>query len=71
MPNPASSHTQAKHAEAVAALVSLDDPADFERARRGLIATHPTGEIAETKVSQVNDYSRENNHPLLCTMERA
>ena len=28
-------------------------------------------EIAETKVAQVNDYSRENNHPLLCTMERA
>ena len=27
-------------------------------------------EIAETKVGQVNDYSRENNHPLLCTMER-
>ena len=28
-------------------------------------------EIAETKVAQVNEYSRENNHPLLCTMERA
>ena len=28
-------------------------------------------EIAETKVEQVNDYSRENNHPLLCTMEKA
>ena len=30
-----------------------------------------TYEIAETKVAQVNSYSRENNHPLLCTMERA
>lgn len=30
-----------------------------------------THEIAETKVSQVNNYSRENNHPLLCTMEKA
>lgn len=28
-----------------------------------------TREIAETKVVQVNDYSRENEHPLLCTME--
>ncbi len=28
-------------------------------------------EIAETKVSQVNDYSRQNQHPLLCTMEQA
>ncbi len=30
-----------------------------------------THEIAETKVSLVNDYSRENQHPLLCTMEKA
>jgi ATP-dependent Clp protease adaptor protein ClpS len=30
-----------------------------------------THEIAETKVEQVNNYSRENNHPLLCTMEKA
>ncbi len=28
-----------------------------------------TREIAETKVSQVNDYARQNEHPLLCTME--
>ena len=28
-----------------------------------------TREIAETKVTQVNDYSRQNDHPLLCTME--
>ena len=28
-----------------------------------------TREIAETKVTQVNDYSRQNEHPLLCTME--
>ena len=26
-------------------------------------------EIAETKVEQVNDYSRKHQHPLLCTME--
>jgi ATP-dependent Clp protease adaptor protein ClpS len=28
-----------------------------------------TREIAETKVSQVNDYSRKHEHPLLCTLE--
>jgi ATP-dependent Clp protease adaptor protein ClpS len=30
-----------------------------------------TRDIAETKVSQVNDYSRNHQHPLLCTMEEA
>lgn len=30
-----------------------------------------THEIAETKVSQVNGYAREHQHPLLCTMEKA
>jgi ATP-dependent Clp protease adaptor protein ClpS len=30
-----------------------------------------THEIAETKVSQVNQYARENQHPLLCTLELA
>ncbi len=28
-----------------------------------------TRDIAETKVAQVNDFSRVNQHPLLCTME--
>lgn len=28
-----------------------------------------TREIAETKVQLVNDHSRENQHPLLCSME--
>jgi ATP-dependent Clp protease adaptor protein ClpS len=28
-----------------------------------------THEIAETKVMQVNNYSREHQHPLLCVME--
>ena len=28
-----------------------------------------TAEIAETKVAQVNDFSRANDHPLMCTME--
>lgn len=30
-----------------------------------------TREIAETKVVQVNDYARSNQHPLLCSMEEA
>ncbi len=30
-----------------------------------------TREIAETKVMQVNDYSRNHQHPLMCTMEEA
>ncbi|MFP5345040.1 MAG: ATP-dependent Clp protease adapter ClpS, partial [Gammaproteobacteria bacterium] len=28
-------------------------------------------EVAETKVEQVNDFSRHHQHPLLCTMEKA
>ena len=28
-----------------------------------------TRDVAETKVAQVNDYSRQHEHPLLCTME--
>lgn len=28
-----------------------------------------TYEIAETKVAQVNEYARQNQHPLLCTLE--
>ena len=28
-------------------------------------------DVAETKVHQVNQYSREHQHPLLCTMEEA
>lgn len=51
-----------------------------EKAVRVMLTVHTQGkgvcgvfsrEIAETKVALVNDYSRENNHPLLCTMEYA
>jgi ATP-dependent Clp protease adaptor protein ClpS len=37
---------------------------------KGICGTY-TYEIAETKVAQVNKYARENQHPLLCTMEKA
>ncbi|MGK0170950.1 MAG: ATP-dependent Clp protease adaptor protein ClpS [Gammaproteobacteria bacterium] len=53
---------------------------DRENAVRVMLHVHTKGkgvcgtfsrEIAETKVALVNDYSRENQHPLLCTMEYA
>lgn len=37
---------------------------------KGLCGTF-TREIAETKVSQVNEYARGSSHPLLCEMEVA
>lgn len=43
-PQPASSHTRALNAQAQA-MLSFDDPADWERATRGLVATHDTGKI--------------------------
>ena len=51
-----------------------------DRATRIMLQVHTQGkgicgvfvrEIAETKVAMVNEYSRENQHPLLCTMEHA
>jgi len=51
-----------------------------EQATRIMLHVHQKGkgvcgvftrEIAETKVAQVNQYSRESKHPLLCEMEEA
>lgn len=51
-----------------------------EKATRVMLHVHTRGkgvcgvftrEVAETKVAQVNDYSRANSHPLLCDMEVA
>lgn len=51
-----------------------------EKATQIMLQVHTKGkgvcgvysrEIAETKVAQVNDYSRQNQHPLLCMMEQA
>lgn len=54
---------------------SMDRP----KATRVMLHVHTQGkglcgtfvrEIAETKVAQVNEYARSNNHPLLCSMEQ-
>lgn len=53
---------------------------DREKATQIMLHVHTRGvgicgvytrDIAETKVSQVNDFSRSNQHPLMCTMEEA
>ena len=53
---------------------------DVERATQLMLAVHYQGkaicgvftaEVAETKVAMVNKYARENEHPLLCTLEKA
>ena len=53
---------------------------DLERATQVMLHVHTRGrgvcglytrEVAESKVAQVNEYSRLNQHPLLCTMEKA
>ena len=53
---------------------------DLERATQVMLHVHTRGrgvcgvysrEVAESKVAQVNEFSRLNQHPLLCTMEKA
>ena len=53
---------------------------NVEKATQIMLHVHTRGkgtcgvfsrEIAETKVAQVNEYSRQNQHPLLCAMEEA
>lgn len=55
-------------------------PLTLENATQVMLHVHTRGrgvcgvytrEIAESKVAQVNEYARLNQHPLLCTMERA
>ena len=51
-----------------------------EEATRVMLHVHQRGvgvcgvfsyEVAETKVSQVTDFARQNQHPLQCTLEKA
>lgn len=51
---------------------------DREKATRVMLTVHTSGsavcgiytkDIAETKAMQVNEYSKENEHPLLCEIE--
>ncbi|MGL4516718.1 MAG: ATP-dependent Clp protease adaptor ClpS, partial [Shewanella sp.] len=37
---------------------------------KGICGIFPFG-IAETKVIQVNQFARQNQHPLLCSLEKA
>lgn len=55
-------------------------PMTPEKATQVMLHVHTRGrgvcgvfsrEVAESKVAQVNEFSRLNQHPLLCTMERA
>lgn len=53
----------ANHAQAVEIMLTVH--------RKGLAVVGVFSfEIAETKVTQVMDYARRNQHPLQCTMER-
>lgn len=53
---------------------------DLEQATRVMLHVHQRGvgvcgvfpyEVAETKVTQVMDFARQNQHPLQCTLEKA
>ena len=53
---------------------------DLEQATRVMLQVHQKGvgvcgifpyEVAETKVNQVMDFARQNQHPLQCTLEKA
>ncbi len=53
---------------------------DRSKATQVMLQVHTRGsgvcgvfsrDVAETKVEQVNDYARQHQHPLMCTMEEA
>lgn len=53
---------------------------DREKATRVMLTVHTQGkatcgiysrDVAETKAAQVNQYARDNEHPLLCEIEKA
>ena len=64
--------------EFVVQILSTFFSMDQEQATQVMLMVHTKGravcgefsyQIAETKVEQVNNYSRQQQHPLLCTME--
>lgn len=66
--------------EFVVEVLELFFSMDREKATRIMLHVHTRGrgvcgvytrDIAETKVAQVNDYARDHQHPLLCTLEEA
>ncbi|MEE9445593.1 MAG: ATP-dependent Clp protease adapter ClpS [Cocleimonas sp.] len=65
--------------EFVVEILSIFFNLDEETATRIMLNVHEKGkgvcglfskDIAETKVVMVNEFARENEHPLLCTMEQ-
>ena len=61
-------------------LLLNDDYTPMEEATRVMLHVHQKGvgicgifpyEVAETKVHQVMDFARQNQHPLQCTLEKA
>lgn len=66
--------------EFVVEVLNLFFGMDSDKATRVMMSVHTKGkgvcgifsyEIAETKVDQVNEFSRLNQHPLMCVMEEA
>ena len=65
--------------EFVVEILSIFFNLDEETATRVMLNVHEKGkgvcgifskDVAETKVVMVNEFARENEHPLLCTMEQ-
>lgn len=65
--------------EFVVAVLQMFFSMDYARATQVMMHVHTRGkgicgvytrEVAETKVNQVNEFSRSHQHPLLCTMEK-
>lgn len=65
--------------EFVVSVLQMFFALDHSRATQVMLAVHTRGkgvcgvfthEVAETKVIQVNEFSRSHQHPLLCVMEK-
>lgn len=63
----------------VVAVLQMFFAMNHERATQVMLHVHTRGkgvcgvftrEVAETKVTQVNEFARKHHHPLLCTLEK-